>query len=118
VNKSIDNLSNLASAHTTVEKLRGQVCRLSVAEDNRGVIGIWKGRGQQQEGCGNSVVEPSDPQLKVAGLTEKSKQDVRKGIELPGLPQARDKVNQLRDEAAQCARRPTSLPGCPQPSKK
>jgi PPM family protein phosphatase len=118
VTKTIDNLSSLGSAQSTVNKLRGQVCRTSVAEDNHGLIGIWKGRGQQQEGCSNSVIEASDPQLKATGLTAKSKQDVHKGIVLPGVPQARDKVNQLRDEAAQCARRPTSLPGCPQPGKK
>ncbi|MFB9831855.1 PP2C family protein-serine/threonine phosphatase [Actinoallomurus acaciae] len=117
VRKTIDNLGSLASARRTIDNLRGKVCRTSVAEDGKGVVSIWKGREQQDVGCANKVVETSNPKLHTSSLTSKSKQQVQKGITLPDLEHARDKVQQLRDEALQCTRHPTSLPGCPQPDK-
>jgi PPM family protein phosphatase len=117
VRKSIDNLSSLAGARHTVDNLRGKVCRTSVAEDGHGVVAIWKGRGQQSEGCANKVIALSDPKVRTNALTTRSKQDLGKGIAAPDLQHAQDKVQQLRDEASQCTRHPNSLPGCPQPGK-
>ena len=118
VTRTIDNLSSLASARRTVTNLRGKVCRTSVAEDGRGTVAIWKGRGQQDEGCANKVIEPSSPAIRTNALTTKSKQELRKGIPATDLEGAQVKVQQLRDEAAQCARRPGSLPGCPSQDKR
>jgi protein phosphatase len=117
VRKTIDNLGSLASARRTIDNLRGKICRTSVAEDGKGVVAIWKGRGQQGEGCANKVIETSNPKVRTSALTSQSKQNVRKGITLPDLAHARDEVQQLRDEASQCTRHPSSLPGCPQPDK-
>ena len=117
VGKTIDNLSSLAGARKTIDNLRGKVCRTAVADDSHGVIGIWKGRGQQGEGCANKVVEPSSPELHSSNLTTKSKQEVHKGITFPDLQGAQAKVDQLRDEASQCDRHPSTLQGCPSTGK-
>ena len=118
VRKTIDNLPSLSNARRTVDNLRGKVCRTTVAEDGKGVVAIWKGRGQQGEGCANKVIELSDPKVRTNTLTSHSKQEVRSGIAAPDLQHAQDKVEQLRDEASQCVRRPQSLPGCPPPGKR
>jgi protein phosphatase len=118
VTKTIDNLSSLASARRTVVNLRGKVCRTSVADDGHGAVAIWKGRGQQGEGCTNNVIQPSSPEVRTNTLTTKSKQDVHKGIVFVDVQHAQDKVDQLRDEASQCNQHPSSLTGCPQPGKK
>jgi protein phosphatase len=117
VAKTIDNLSSLANARRTVDNLRGKVCRTSVGEDGHGAVAIWKGRGQQGEGCANKVIEPSSPAVRTSSLTSKSKQEVRKGIVFANLQSAQDKVAQLRDEASTCERHPSTLSGCPQPGK-
>jgi PPM family protein phosphatase len=118
VGHTIDNLSSLASARRTVDNLRGKVCRTSVAEDGHGLVAIWKGRGQQGEGCANKVVEASDPAVHANALTADSKRAVRAGIAVPDLQHAQSKVDQLRDEATKCSRHPSSLPGCPTPAGK
>jgi PPM family protein phosphatase len=114
VNKTIDNLGSLASARRTVDNLRGKVCRTSVAEDGHGAVAIWKGRGQQGEGCANKVIEPSNPEVRMNSLTAQSKQEVHQGIVFANLQSAQVKIEQLRDEASTCSRHPTALPGCPQ----
>jgi serine/threonine protein phosphatase PrpC len=117
VHRTIDNLSSLAKARTTVDNLRGKVCRTSVAADTHGTVAIWKGRGQQGEGCANKVIDPSKPAVNASGLTAKSKEAVHKGIAVPDLQHAQEKVQELRDEATKCKRSPSSLQGCPQPGK-
>ena len=117
VRRTIDNLSSLSNARRTVDTLRGKVCRTSVAEDGRGTVAIWKGRGQQGEGCANKVIQPSDPAVRASALTSKSKEAVRKGIAVADLQHAQTRIEQLRDEALQCSRHPDSLAGCPQPGK-
>jgi hypothetical protein len=117
VTRTIDNLSSLASARRTVTNLRGKVCRTSVAEDGHGTVAIWKGRGQQGEGCANKVIEPSSPVIRTNTLTAKSKQELHKGIAVADLQGAQVEVQHLRDEALQCNRHPGSLTGCPQPGK-
>jgi len=118
VTKTIDNLSSLASARRTVVNLRSKVCRTSVADDGHGAVAIWKGRGQQSEGCANKVIEPSTPEVRTNTLTSKSKSELRKGIVVGDLPHAQERVERLRDEAAQCSRRPSSLSGCPSQDKR
>ncbi len=119
VTKTIDNLGSLASARRTVTNLRGKVCRTSVADDGHGAVAVWKGRGQQGEGCENKVVQPSDPQVRTNSLTTKSKQEVRKGIDVASPQAAQVELQQLRDEAAQCTQHTGTLPGCPaQPGKR
>jgi protein phosphatase len=113
VGKTIDNLSSLGNARKTIDKLRGKVCRTSVAEDAHGVVAIWKGRGQQSEGCANKVVQSSSPAIHTNRLTSKSKQEVSKGIVFADLQGAQVKVEQLRDEASQCDQHPSTLQGCP-----
>jgi serine/threonine protein phosphatase PrpC len=117
VGKTIDNIGSLGDARRTVDNLRSKVCRTSVADDAHGTVAIWKGRGQQGEGCANKVIQLSSPELRTNSLTSKSKHEVQKGIAYPNLQAAQDKVEQLRDEASTCKRHPTSLPGCPQPGK-
>jgi hypothetical protein len=89
------------------------ICRTSVADDGKGIVAVWKGRDQQQEGCTNKVLQPSQPAVRTNTLTTESKKAVRKGITVADLPHAQDKVDQLREEAAKCKSHPTSLPGCP-----
>ena len=117
VAKTIDNIGTLAGARKTVDNLRGKVCQTSVAEDAHGVVAIWKGRGQQRDGCANKVIQWSNPAVRTNTLTAGSKQEVHKGIVFPNLQGAQAKVEQLRDEASTCSRHPTALPGCPQPGK-
>jgi protein phosphatase len=117
VNKTIDNLSSLANARKTITNLRGKVCRTSVAEDAKGVVAIWKGRGQQSEGCANKVIQASKPEVHANSLTSTSKHQVQEGIVFPDLKHAQVKVDQLRDEASMCKQHPNSLQGCPQPGK-
>jgi hypothetical protein len=117
VEKTIDDLSSLASANRTVGILRGKVCKITVADDAHGLIGIWRGKGQQQEGCDNSVVQASSPALHGNQLTAKSKTQVHAGITAPDMKGAQDRIQRLRDEAAQCVQRPTSLIGCPRQAK-
>jgi protein phosphatase len=115
VRKTIDNLSSLDKARHTVTNLRGMICRTSVADNGKGVVAIWKGRDQQQEGCTNKVIQASQPEVRVNTLTTKSKDELGDGIVVTDLPHAQDKVEQLRDEAFQCKRHPTKLKGCPPP---
>jgi len=115
VRKTIDNLSSLDKARRTVTNLRGMICRTSVADNGKGVVAVWKGRDQQQEGCTNKVIQASAPEVRVNTLTTKSKDELRDGIVVTDLPHAQDKVEQLRDEAFQCKRHPTKLKGCPPP---
>ena len=117
VNKTIGDLSSMAKALRTVDNLRAKVCRTTIGEDSRGVVAIWKGKDQQQEGCDPKVVKPSSPAVHTNKLTTSSKDQVRNGIAAADLQKAEDKVRQLRDEAAQCAQHPGSLLGCPQPGK-
>ncbi len=117
VDKTIDNLSSLAKAKHTVEVLRTQICRVAVADDAKGVVAIWRGKGQQSEGCANKVVQTPAPALHSNTLTSKSKDALHDGIIVPDTQRAEDKVNQLRDEAAQCQQHPTSLTGCPRQSR-
>jgi serine/threonine protein phosphatase PrpC len=118
VEKTIDNLSSLANAKKTVDILRSKVCKTAVADDTHGVVAIWKGKGQQQEGCDNKVVQTPSPPLHSSQLTTKTKEQLRGGITTPDVQRALDKVQQLRDEASQCAQRPTSLAGCPRQGKR
>jgi serine/threonine protein phosphatase PrpC len=118
VTRTIDNLGSLASARRTVTNLRGKVCRTTVADDGHGAVAIWKGRGQQGEGCANKVIEPSSPVVHINTLTTKSKQDLRAGIPAGDLQGAQTRVQQLRDEALQCNRHPEKLTGCPAPNSK
>jgi PPM family protein phosphatase len=117
VGKTIDNLASLASARHTVANLRTKVCRTSVAEDGHGLVAVWKGRGQQGEGCANKVIQPSSPAVHTNALTSTSRQELHKGIVVADLQSAQEKVQQLRDEAAQCSRHPGSLAGCPRPER-
>ena len=113
VKRTIDNLSSLDKARRTITNLRGMVCHTSVADNGKGIVAIWKGRGQQQEGCTNKVIQASQPEIRTSTLTTKSKDAVRAGIPVADLPHAQDKVEQLRDEASTCKRHPTTLQGCP-----
>ena len=79
VGKTIDNLGSLASARRTVTNLRTKICRTSVAEDGHGAVAIWKGRGQQGEGCTNKVIQPSNPEVRTSSLTTKSRQEAAQG---------------------------------------
>src|SRR4051812_31566544 len=85
VTRTIDNFSSLASARKTVTSLRSKICRTSVAEDAKGLVAIWKGRGQQGEGCANKVIEPSKPAVRTNTLTTKSKQQLHQGIPVADL---------------------------------
>ncbi len=118
VEKSIDNLGSLAKAQQTVKSLRGEICRTTVAEDSKGIVGVWKGKGQQQEGCDNKVIKASNPPLHSDDLTSKSKDQLRTGIPEADVTKAQIKIDQLRDEADLCAHRPTTLSGCPRPGKR
>jgi protein phosphatase len=115
VKRTIDNLSSLGKARRTITNLRGMVCRTSVADDGHGIVAVWKGRGQQQEGCTNKVIQPSQPAVRTNTLTADSKKAVHQGIAAVDLPHAQSKVEQLRDEASTCKQHPTSLKGCPPP---
>ncbi len=112
VKKTIDNLDSLAKARQTVANLRGQVCRTTVSENSQGVVAVWKGKGQQQEGCDNKVIAVSDPPVHTNQLTTKSKESVRKGIPVPDLNAGRLQMQQLHDEAYQCSKHP-GADGCP-----
>jgi PPM family protein phosphatase len=118
VTQTIDNLGSLSKARQTVDSLRLKVCRTTVAEDPHGVIAIWKGRGQQQEGCESKIVEVSNPAVRSNQLTNKTKEELRKGIAVPDLNRAKTEINQLRDQARLCAKKPSPLSGCPQPHKR
>jgi serine/threonine protein phosphatase PrpC len=118
VTRTIDNFSSLASARKTVTSLRSKICRTSVAEDAKGLVAIWKGRGQQGEGCANKVIEPSKPAVRTNTLTTKSKQQLHQGIPVADLQGAQVQVQRLRDEALQCNRHPDKLTGCPAPNSK
>jgi protein phosphatase len=118
VTRTIDNFSSLASARRTVTSLRSKICRTSVAEDAKGLVAIWKGRGQQGEGCANKVIEPSKPAVRTNTLTTKSKQQLHQGIPVADLQGAQVQVQRLRDEALQCNRHPDKLTGCPAPNSK
>ncbi len=116
VEKSIDSAS-LAKAHKTVSDLRGETCKISVAEDTKGLIGVWKGKGQQQDGCDNKVIKASSPAVHTNQLTNRSKDKVRSGILEPDVSKAQEQIQKLHEEAVQCAQRPQALSGCPKQGK-
>ncbi|MEV5750869.1 PP2C family serine/threonine-protein phosphatase [Actinoallomurus sp. NPDC052308] len=112
VNHTIDGLGSLSKAHNTVNTLRKQVCHL-VVSDNKGVVTIWKGKGQQSTlGCEETVVEPSSPPVQINLLPKTDKDNVHKGISVTDLTQARAKVQELRDQADLCKKQPGKN-GCP-----
>jgi PPM family protein phosphatase len=118
VTQTIDNLGSLDKARQTVDSLRMKVCRTTVSEDSHGVIAIWKGRGQQQEGCESKIIALATPALRTNQLTSKTKEEVRKGIAVPDLNRAKTEIEQLRNEARLCAQKPNPPQGCPQPRRR
>jgi serine/threonine protein phosphatase PrpC len=116
VEKSID-ISSLAKAKKTVSDLRGETCKTMVAADTKGLIGVWKGKGQQQDGCDNKVIAASDPKVHTNQLTTRSKDKVRGGILEADVNKAQEEIQQLREEALKCAEHPTTLSGCPRQGK-
>jgi protein phosphatase len=117
VEKTIDNLNSLANAKRTVDILRTKICRIAVSVDTHGVVAIWRGMNQQQEGCVNKVIQIPAPALHSDRLTSRSKDLLHDGIITPDIKRAQDKVDELRDEANQCSQHPTSLSGCPRQGK-
>lgn len=118
VTQTIDNLGSLQKARQTVDSLRLKICRTTVAEDTHGVVAVWKGRGQQQEGCENRILELSNPAVRTSQLPSKAKEQIRKGIAVADLNQANTEIDQLRNQARLCLKKPAS-PGCPpQPHKR
>jgi PPM family protein phosphatase len=118
VTQTIDNLGSLQKARQTVDSLRLKICRTTVGEDTHGVVAVWKGRGQQQEGCENRILELSNPAVRTSQLPSRAKEQIRKGIAVSDLNQAKTQIDQLRNEARLCAKKPSS-PGCPpQPHKR
>ncbi|GAA0348571.1 protein phosphatase 2C domain-containing protein [Actinoallomurus spadix] len=113
VNHTIDGLGSLSKARTTVHTLRGQVCRVVVADNSEGVVTIWKGKGQKSSlGCDETVVEKPSPPVQASSLPKATKDTVHKGIIVADVTQARAKVQELRDAADTCRRKPGKS-GCP-----
>jgi PPM family protein phosphatase len=113
VTQTIDNLNSLDKARQTVQSLRLKVCRTSLGEDGHGVVAVWKGRGQQQEGCESKILAVSNPALRTSQLPGKTKEQLHRGINVPDPNQAQTAIDQLREQAKLCAKKPSSLPGCP-----
>lgn len=112
VNRTIDGLGSLAKARSTVNNLRQNVCHVVVADNTQGVVTIWKGKGQKQQGCDETVVETSNPQVLTSLLPRTTKDTVHKGVTVADLAQARVKVQELRDQADTCRKHPGKS-GCP-----
>jgi protein phosphatase len=112
VTRTIDGLSSLTKARSTVDKLRQNVCHIVVSDNTQGVVTIWKGKGQKQQGCDETVVEPSNPPVPTSELPQKTKDNVHKGIVVSDVQKAHTKVLELRDQADACHSHPGKN-GCP-----
>jgi PPM family protein phosphatase len=112
VNRKIDNLGSLSKARTTISTLRKNVCHVVVADNPQGVVTIWKGKGQRQQGCDETALETPSPPVQVNQLPKATKDSVHKGLPMADVQQARTKVLELRDEVDQCRKHPGRA-GCP-----